>query len=194
MIGLPQGKVFLVDYTEEWAAEYQRESDTILALVGSYIAEIHHVGSTAVPGLRAKPIIDMAVVLYRFESGFKCVGPLETVGYRHRIIPELPERHYFSKGNPRTHQIHMYGPSSRYFWEQITFRDRLRSDPELRMDYQRLKEELVLTHSTDKLAYADAKTDFIRRAIHGRYPGHGPMGLLEGAGPGWPAGTEQGSR
>ena len=166
LLGLPQGEVFLVDYTPEWAAEYENESASITEIVGRYIKEIHHIGSTAVPGLSAKPIIDMAIVLFKYDDGFRCVDPLKFIGYRHRIVPDLPDRHYFSKGNPRTHQIHMYGPASRYFHEQITFRDMLRSVPEILRDYQQLKLDLSQKHGKNKLAYADAKTTFIKSILN----------------------------
>lgn len=166
MIGLPKGEVFLVEYTEEWAAEFEKESEKIIQLIGELLKGIHHIGSTAVPGSQAKPIIDMAIELVNFEYGFQCNEPLKTIGYKHRIIPELPERRYFSKGNPRTHQIHMYEPKNKYFWEQIAFRDQLRFDPDLARKYQDLKQEVASKFSTNKLAYADAKTEIIHSVIY----------------------------
>ena len=165
MLGLPKGKVFLCDYTDEWAKEYDRESEKILDSIGRYVASIHHIGSTAVPGLKAKPIIDIAIELFRFEDGFLCIEPLSNVGYKHRIIPELPERHYYSKGNPRTHQIHMYKPKSEYLWEHLQFRDKLRVNADLAKNYQEIKEKLIETYGQDKLAYADAKTEFVKSVI-----------------------------
>jgi GrpB-like predicted nucleotidyltransferase (UPF0157 family) len=165
MIGLPHGEVFLVDYTPEWDVEYENESADIKELAGHYIKEIHHIGSTSVPDLKAKPIIDIAVVLFSYNDGFRCIDPLKSIGYKHRIIPELPERHYFSKGNLRTHQIHMYGPDSRYFHAQIIFRDKLRSSPEILREYQKLKQDLVRKNGNNKLAYADAKTTFIKSIL-----------------------------
>ena len=165
MLGLQKGKVFLCDYTDEWAKEFEKESKKVLDLIGRYVANIHHIGSTAVPGLKSKPIIDIAIELFSFDDGFQCIDPLSQIGYRHRIIPELPDRHYFSKGDPRTHQIHMHKPKSKYLWEHLQFRDKLRVDVVLAKQYQDLKEELSRTYSKDKLAYADAKTEFIKSVI-----------------------------
>jgi GrpB-like predicted nucleotidyltransferase (UPF0157 family) len=165
MLGLPKDEVFLCNYTDEWVIEFEKESKKILDIIERFVSSIHHIGSTAVPGLKAKPIIDIAIELFRFEHGFQCVEPLNKIGYKHRIIKELPERHYFSKGEPRTHQIHMYKPKSKYLLAQLTFRDKLRSDADLANKYQEIKEKISNMHSTDKLAYADAKTEFIKSVV-----------------------------
>ena len=166
MLGLPKGEVFLFNYTDEWVVEFKKESEEILDIIGRYVSNIHHIGSTAVPGLKAKPIIDIAIELFSFKDGYQCVEPLNKIGYKHRIIPELPERHYFSKGDPRTHQIHMYKPKSKYLWEQLSFRDKLRADPELANEYQEIKEKLSRIYGSNKLAYADAKTKFIKSVVY----------------------------
>lgn len=83
------------------------EKKLIEKLIGEYMIDIQHIGSTVVPRLKAKPIIDIAIVLERFEDGLKCIAPLEKIGYKY-LENVLPERYYFNKGEPRTHQIHMY--------------------------------------------------------------------------------------
>lgn len=93
MLGLPKGEVFLCNYTDEWIDEFQKESREVLDMIGRYVSSIHHIGSTAVPGLKSKPIIDIAIELFDFEDGFRCIGLLFKIGYKHRIISELPERH-----------------------------------------------------------------------------------------------------
>lgn len=165
MLGLPEGEVFLLDSTDQWITEYKEESESIVALIGGHVNSIYHIGSTAVPGLKAKPIIDIAIELHDFESGFECIEQLSCLDYRHRIISELPDRHYWSKGNPRTHQIHMYAKNSVYLHEQILFRDKLRADSALRAEYERLKTALCNINSNDKLSYADSKTDFITSIV-----------------------------
>ena len=165
MIGLPKGELFLSDYDARWNQAFEEESIELNRRIGDVIAGIHHIGSTAVLNLRAKPIIDIAIELIDFEEGYGCRELLSAMGYKHRIVPELAERHYFSKGDPRTHQIHMFKPHSPFLKEQIEFRNQLRERPELALAYQKLKERLVFTHSRDKLAYAVAKTDFIRSVL-----------------------------
>lgn len=165
MLGLPKGKVFLLDSTDEWRTEYENESQIIIMLIGKHINTIHHIGSTAVSGLKAKPIIDIAIELHEFEMGFECIDLLSQLGYRHRIILELPDRHYWSKGEPRTHQIHMYSKGSVHLYKQILFRDKLREDSVLRAEYESLKINLCNSNSNDKLTYADSKTQFIMSVI-----------------------------
>jgi len=94
-----------------------------------------------------------------------CVSGLEELGYRYHGSNLLPERHYFNKGEPRTHQIHMYAKNNRYLKEQLLFRDYLNCNEESRQEYQELKERLSKIYSTDKHAYADAKTEFIKNII-----------------------------
>ncbi|CAH1207485.1 hypothetical protein PAECIP111890_03034 [Paenibacillus sp. JJ-223] len=165
MLGLPKGQVFLVPWTEQWEVEFTEEAMKIRNELKGDIQSIHHIGSTAIKGLRAKPIIDIAIEVESFEKGERCIPGLERVGYSYKGTNILPDRHYFSKGEPRTHQIHMYPSGSEYLHKQLLFRDYLISNVEARTAYQQLKEALAKANSTDKLAYADAKTEFIRRVV-----------------------------
>ncbi|MFD2177894.1 GrpB family protein [Veronia pacifica] len=165
MLGLPKGEVFLFESTDQWITEYEKESELILSLIGEHVTSIHHIGSTAIPGLKAKPIIDIAIELDDFALGFDCIEALSRLDYRHRIIPELPDRHYWSKGEPRTHQIHMYAQDSVYLHEQLLFRDKLREDSALKAEYESLKTELCSKYKNDKLTYAEAKTQFIMSVV-----------------------------
>ncbi|HCF32932.1 MAG TPA: GrpB family protein, partial [Bacillus sp. (in: Bacteria)] len=107
MLGLPYGKVFLVPWTEEWEIEFMKEKQLIEEQIGEHILAIHHIGSTSIPYLSAKPIIDIAIELENYTDGIHCIKKLELLNYKYRK-EVLPERYYFNKGEPRTHQIHMY--------------------------------------------------------------------------------------
>ncbi|MGI6611714.1 MAG: GrpB family protein [Limnochordia bacterium] len=161
MLGLPKGKVLLAPWSLEWEKEYENERDCIQSAIGPFICAMHHIGSTAVRGLAAKPIIDMAIEIPRFDTGIQCVAGLERLGYSYKGTNVLPERHYFSKGSPRTHQIHMFEVGNQYLLKQLAFRDCLRKEDSVRQEYEELKRALAEKNSHDKLAYADAKTDFI---------------------------------
>ena len=165
MLGLPKGKVYLVEWNEEWENCFNLEKEEIIKKIGRHIILCHHIGSTAIKGLSAKPIIDIAIEINNFNEGYLCVDGLVSLGYKHRIIPELPDRHYFSKGELRTHQIHMFPKGSIYLKKQIAFRDCLIKDKMLCQEYQKIKETLSTEYSKDKLAYSDSKTDFINKTL-----------------------------
>ncbi|TVX92644.1 GrpB family protein [Paenibacillus agilis] len=165
MLGLPKGQVYLVPWTEQWEIEFNEEVSKIRCEINGGIVAIHHIGSTAVKGLSAKPIIDIAIELKSFDAGIHCVPGLERLGYVYRGTDVLPDRHYFNKGEPRTHQIHMFQTGSEYLDKQLTLRDYLRENEDARNEYQELKQKLTMEHSTNKLAYADSKTVFINKII-----------------------------
>ncbi|MFE5322199.1 GrpB family protein [Paenibacillus sp. NPDC056579] len=165
MLGLPKGEVFLVPWCEEWEREFISERESILAAAGQYILDVHHIGSTAVKHLSAKPIIDIAIEINEFQDGTKCAAPLEKLGYAYKGTDVLPDRHYFNKGEPRTHQIHMYRRGSNYLLEQLAFRDYLRGNEAARMQYEQLKKQLSAAHKGDKHNYADSKTDFVKTIL-----------------------------
>lgn len=103
MLGLPKGAVYLIPWSEKWEREFELEKERIETQIGKYIVGIHHIGSTAVKHLSAKPIIDIGIELRSFSNGELCVSPLKELGYSYKGTNILPERHYFNKGEPRTH-------------------------------------------------------------------------------------------
>jgi GrpB-like predicted nucleotidyltransferase (UPF0157 family) len=161
MLGLPKGEVFLIPWTNKWVKEFTTESEKITSELGELVLAVHHIGSTAVKNLSAKPIIDIAIELKDFQLGKYCVQGLERLGYDYKGTDILPERHYFNKGEPRTHQIHMFQTGNIYLIKQLAFRNYLLNDNEALKEYQVLKEKLSRTHQTDKIKYSHAKTDFI---------------------------------
>ena len=94
-------------------------------MVVEYVLDIQHVGSTSIPGMIAKPIIDIAIAVKNFEEASVCIEPIERLGYEYKGEFGIPRRHYFTKGNPRTHHIHMNEISSHDWSDQITFRNYL---------------------------------------------------------------------
>jgi GrpB-like predicted nucleotidyltransferase (UPF0157 family) len=166
MLGLPKGEVFLVPWTNEWENEFLAEKEKIEAILGSKIMAVHHIGSTAVKQLDAKPIIDIAIELKDFSDGEDCIAPLGELDYRYVGTHILPERYYFSKGEPRTYQIHMYESGSKYLLEQLNFRDYLRNNDEARDQYGELKRKLAKANKSDKHQYAADKTEFVRSVLN----------------------------
>lgn len=165
MLGLPKGEVFLVPWTEDWEQQFELEKNRILKRIESYSVEIHHIGSTSIKYLSAKPIIDIAIEINNFKVGELCISSLEEIGYTYHGTKILPDRHYFSKGEPRTHQIHMYQSGSKYLIEQLKFRDYLRECKDARIEYEELKLKLTKYNKTNKHRYAEEKTDFVKSIL-----------------------------
>ena len=137
------------------------------AAIGSWATGgIHHVGSTAVPGLAAKPIVDILVGVEDLESSRACFEPLARLEYLYAPY-RSEEMHWFCKPHPdrRTHHLHLAPTGGDRFVEELAFRDRLRTDRGLAADYATLKGELAARFGADREAYTEAKTDFIRRAL-----------------------------
>jgi GrpB-like predicted nucleotidyltransferase (UPF0157 family) len=127
---------------------------------------IHHVGSTAVPGLEAKPIIDILVGVRDLQTARACFEPLAELDYLY--APYLPdEMHWFCKPDPahRTHHLHLVPFGSPRYHDELAFRDRLRGDPQLAAHYAALKRDLARRHPDDREAYTAAKGEFIATAL-----------------------------
>lgn len=152
-----------------WPARFEQEREALEEAIGQWVeGGIHHVGSTAVPGLEAKPIIDILVGVRDLESARACFEPLAQLGYLY--APYLPEEmHWFCKPDPahRTHHLHLVSSGSRRFREELSFRDRLRDNPKLAAEYAALKRELAERNREDREAYTEAKGAFIRAVLAG---------------------------
>ena len=162
--------VVLVPYEEAWPSLFEEERTRIEGAVGPWVEEVEHIGSTAVPGLAAKPVIDIMVGVRSLEDTPVLVARLETIGYEY--VPELerqmPFRRYFRKlaGGRRTHQIHLVERSDSAFWDRyLLFRDYLRAHPEVAEGYTRLKYEVSDRFREDGATYTGAKTDFIAEVV-----------------------------
>lgn len=130
---------------------------------------IEHMGSTAVPGLAAKPVIDIIVLVAEMAPVLERLGRISALGYEYRPDVSNPERLFFRRLGPdgvRSHHLHIHSDAidvSRY----LLLRDLLRADPQLRADYAALKAELAGRHRDDREAYARAKNHFIDTTIAG---------------------------
>ncbi|MBD0369224.1 MAG: GrpB family protein [Pyrinomonadaceae bacterium] len=169
--GLAQPEeVVIVEYNPAWPARFEEEKARILNLIGSWVERVEHIGSTSVPGLGAKPIIDIMIGIRSLADAPECIRRLETIGYEYISKHEamLPERRYFHKVttyNTRTHHLHMVETTTTFWTRHLLFRDYLRSHPETARDYYRLKKELAARFRQDRDAYTDAKTSFIEQVV-----------------------------
>lgn len=159
----------LVDYDLKWPILYQVEKASILGVIDDFIVDIQHIGSTAVPGMAAKPIIDIMVAIRDLALIEKCIQPLQTIGYEYLGEYGIPERHYFRKppGHPHsTHHLHMVERESDFWERHILFRDYLRVHSEEAHQYYQLRKDLAAKFASDRDAYTDAKTLFINSVVN----------------------------
>ena len=159
--------VEVVDYDHSWPAQYAEERDRIAAAIGDAALAIEHVGGTAVPGLPAKPVIDLMVGVEDIERAGPAVAGLINLGYEYvpEFESELPDRRYFRRGAPESHHVHMVSASSDFFQEHLLFRDWLREHPQAAEEYGKLKRGLASRHRLDRDAYRAGKLPFIDTVV-----------------------------
>lgn len=159
--------VEVVDYDPDWPRRYEEERDRIAAAIGDALLAIEHVGGTAVPGLPAKPVIDLMLGVEDIERAGPAVAALINLGYEY--VPEfesqLPDRRYFRRGTPDTHHVHMVPVSSDFFEEHLLFRDWLRAHPQAAEEYGKLKRGLAGRFPNDRDAYRAGKVPFIDTVV-----------------------------
>ncbi len=152
----------LSDYDPAWVTNFQAECELLEAALGEQVVEIKHVGSTSIPGLRAKPIIDILVAVEEFAALDDYVTRLAPLGYQHHPHDAEDERLFFWKGTPRTHHLHIVEFMTWEHQRHIVFRDYLRAHPEIAEWYEQVKRELSVTFKNNRPAYTKGKTAFIK--------------------------------
>jgi GrpB-like predicted nucleotidyltransferase (UPF0157 family) len=165
MIGLEKGVVRLVPYTPEWKQLYEMEKVSLQDRLDAYILDIQHVGSTSIPGMLAKPIVDIAIAIADFEEARVCIPLMEELEYEYKGEFGIPHRHYFVKGDPRTFHVHMSEIDSLEWENTILFRDYLCQHTDIAKEYAQLKISLALKYPQDRTAYMEGKTAFVEGVI-----------------------------
>ena len=160
--------IVVVAYDPEWPRRVEQERELLERVLAPWLdGGIHHVGSTAVPGLSAKPILDLVAGVCDLEDARAAAGPLAEHGY-----VDDPHRpgiaHHFAKRAPAgetTHGLHLTEPDSDLWRERLVFRDALRADPELAAEYEALKLRLAAEHAGDGAAYTQGKRAFVAAVL-----------------------------
>lgn len=175
--------IYIAEYDPEWPRLFEAEARRLRAALGEVALRVDHVGSTAVPGMAAKPVIDIQISVADIEDRDAFEAPLARLGYRHHPVPDEAVYPFFHLPEvwPHTHHLHVCQAGSSEERRHLAFRDLLRERPEVARDYERFKSELAARHSAADFetrgAYAEAKTAFIRpreqEALLRRYPGEG---------------------
>ena len=164
-LGLESGTVRVAPYDDRWPKLFRVEAVRIAAALSPLTVQLEHTGSTAVPGLAAKPVLDIlagyedATLLDSLVAGFQAAG------YDHRGPQGIPERQFFRRGQPRSYHVHLTAIDSQFWRDHLAFRDCLRADPVLRAAYGALKVELAGRHPSDREAYIEGKSAFVRAAL-----------------------------
>ncbi|MGE0290602.1 MAG: GrpB family protein [Bradyrhizobium sp.] len=161
--------IHIEPYSATWPGLFEAERRNLVEILAPWLAgPIEHIGSTSVPGLSSKPIIDIMAAVGGLEQSRDAIPAIERIGYCYAPYRQAV-MHWFCKPSPsfRTHHLHLVPYASDLWKERIAFRDKLRASRPLAEEYAALKRHLAEVHSTDREAYTEAKTSFIRRAVHG---------------------------
>jgi GrpB-like predicted nucleotidyltransferase (UPF0157 family) len=165
-LGLERSSNRLVDHNPLWERAFAEEAARLAAALGPAALAIEHYGSTAVPGLRAKPVLDVQVGVAHIDHGLAFIEPMAALGYDYAGSQGIPDHHIFGRGVARTHLVHVVVHGAEAWFRTLRFRDRLRADPALRAAYEALKTGLAEAALT-RAAYSAGKTEFIEAASRG---------------------------
>jgi len=161
--------VVLVDFDPKWPEEFEREKGFLTSVFGGIDVQVEHIGSTAVTGLSAKPVIDILLGVGFLQEVEIRIDAICELGYQY--VPEfedvIPDRLYFRKPaeGKRTHHLHAVEYGGRFWDDHLLFRDYLRTHPEKVLEYDAIKRSLATKFTFDREAYVHAKAPFIAEML-----------------------------
>lgn len=168
MIGQHKRNLNVVPYRSGWVELFEREADLLRSTLGENIIGIEHIGSTSIPGIAAKPIIDIMVAVASLNQAKELIPLLETIGYEYKPHDTVPERMFFAKESSpeyRTHHLNLVSQDSRFWKNQLAFRDYLRAHDQIATEYADLKKRLAEDYARTNQIDLDAKTPFVARVL-----------------------------
>jgi GrpB-like predicted nucleotidyltransferase (UPF0157 family) len=164
-LGLEAGIVRLVEYDGRWPALFVAEQQRIREQSGALTLRLEHVGGTSIPGMCAKPIVDIAAGRPRDSSISDYVAALERAGYEHRGERGVPGRQYFRRGDPRAYHVHLVEEAGPLWRDYLAFRDYLRANAEDARQFAELKRRLAARFFHDREGYMTAKSPHVRELL-----------------------------
>ena len=164
-LGLESGVVRLVEYDARWPALFAAEQQRILDQCGTLALRLEHVGGTSIPGMCAKPVLDIAAGRPRDASTQDYVAALEQAGYEHRGEQGVPGRQFFCRGQPRAYHVHLVEEGGPLWRDYVAFRDYLRAHAEAARQFADLKRVLAERFSRDREAYMNAKSSHVQGVL-----------------------------
>jgi len=171
--GHEKREIRIVDYNPDWPAQYQHHASIIAAALGNILLRIEHIGSTSVPELAAKPIIDILVVVADSADETSYLPALESAGYELRVREPNFYEHRMLRTPAKDVHIHVYSVGVPEIERNIAFRDRLRTHPDDRKRYEETKRTLAKQSWSNMDAYAQAKTEVIETIISAAFESNG---------------------
>lgn len=166
MIGLKRGTVKLLPHNKKWHSLFEKEKKLMEQSIGDLVLDIQHIGSTSIPGIPAKPIIDISVGIRSMKNARKLVKSFEAMGYEWRN--DTPWKNdntqlLFVKGpeSKRTHYVHLMRYKGKIWNNDVLFRDYLRKNKARAKKYAELKRDLAKRHANDRATYTESKSSFI---------------------------------
>ena len=168
MLGCERHLVRLVPYQPAWAELFRQEAERLSAALRGQVVRIEHVGSTAIPGLDSKPILDIVVAVRDMTDAAAFEDALSPLGYIHKAENDRPGRLYFVKRLPddrSTHHLNITELGTECWFTHVAFRDHLREHAESRAEYRKLKQDLARRYQHDRAAYQEGKDEFIERIL-----------------------------
>jgi GrpB-like predicted nucleotidyltransferase (UPF0157 family) len=156
-------KVDVSSHKKEWLLMFQLESETLKDIFGDLIINIHHIGSTAIPYIKAKPVIDIMIEVINICEVDKFNDQMEQLDYISYGENGIPNRRFFSKGGDnRTHHVHIFEQGNSEISRHIAFRDYMIAHPEEAQKYSQLKQSLADKYPTNIEMYIEGKSDYIK--------------------------------
>ena len=157
-------RIIISEYDSAWPDDYLEEAARLREVFGSLLQRVHHIGSTAIPDMPAKPTIDIIAEVTRIRSVDGLNRALAGIGYEARGESGIPGRRYFRKGTTlcHTHHLHAFAEGDPHVLRHLVFRDYLRAHPEAATRYATLKRRLAGRFRTDPAAYTDTKGPLVR--------------------------------
>lgn len=168
MFGLKRGTVKLVPYDPEWEENFKDEAKRLKSVFGDYALSIEHIGSTGIPAVLAKPILDIGVIVSSLEEVKNYIEQLKEIGYLLKEDDTRGERLFFTKGSEdlRTHYLHVGEQGSGYIEDMIRFRDYLNNHEEVAKEYSELKKKLCDSYAENREQYTNRKQELVREVLN----------------------------
>lgn len=167
-IGLPQNTVCVREYDPVWGERFEREKELLLKQFSGEILEVSHGGSTSVPGMAAKPIIDMFAAVPNLTETENLRARLESLTYNYRGEEGVPGRVLYAKGSEenRTHHLNLVEKTNEQWLNHISLREYYIRYPEVAKEYMELKEKLAAEFPNDRSAYGRGKREFVQSVLN----------------------------